>query len=163
MLQHEQSHGLDALDLAILRTLQANARVSNLELARAIQLSPPATHARVRRLEQQGYIRGYVALLDREKVGFELLCFVQINLQRHRRETVAQFRQAVQAMPEVLECHHLTGGFDYLLKVALRNRQHLEHFLLNVLTQAPGVDRLQTSLALSDVKQAAALPLGEEA
>lgn len=150
---------LDQTDRAALQALQSDGRLTNVELARRIDLSPPATHARLRRLERDGYIRQYTAILDREKAGFDLLCFIQISLQLHQYEQVEQFRQRVREMPEVLECHHITGEYDYLLKVALRNRQELERFVVDRLTPIPGVARIHTSLTLAEVKSTTALPL----
>ncbi len=159
MLNNSQALTLDQLDLAILRAVQADGRLSNVDLARRVHLSPPATHARRRRLERAGLIRGYAALVDRERAGYDLLCFIQVNLQVHQLDQVEKFRAAVRAMPEVLECHHITGEHDYLLKVALRNRQDLEQFVVNRLTPAPGVGRIHTSLVLTEVKATTALPL----
>ena len=150
---------LDTLDRAILKILQANGRMSNAELARRIHLSPPATFARVRRLDELGYIRGYAALLDAEKVGFDMLCFVQISLQLHQPEQVQAVRQAIQSLPEVLECYHVTGEYDFLLKVIIRNRKDLERFALERLTPIAGVARIQTILVLSEVKSSTVLPL----
>ena len=151
--------GLDELDLAILRELQTNGRISNVDLARRISLSPPAVHARMKRLEQQGYILEYSVSLDREKLGYDMLCFVNISLQMHQMEDILRFRQAIEAMPEVLECYHLTGEYDYLLKVAIHNRQDLERFLVRQLTPIPGIARIHTSLVLTEVKSTSALPL----
>lgn len=159
MVRDSQLNGLDRLDRAILQALQMDGRLSNVELARQVHLSPPATHARLKRLEQAGYLRGYAGIVDREKAGFDLLCFIQVNLQVHQLDQVEKFRAAVRAMPEVLECHHITGEHDYLLKVALRNRQDLEQFVVHRLTPAPGVGRILTSLVLSEVKATTALPL----
>lgn len=150
---------LDDTDKNALRALQADGRLSNVELARRIDLSPPATHARLRRLEAEGYITGYTALLDREKAGFDLLCIIQISLQMHQIEQVEAFRELVRQMPEVLECHHITGEYDYLLKVVLRNRKDLERFVVDRLTPVPGVARIHTSLVLTEVKSTTALPL----
>ena len=150
----------DECDLEILRTLQIDGRISNADLARRINLSPPATYARVRRLEEQGYIRRYVALLDLDMAGFDLLCFVHVSLQLHQLQQVDGFKQAICQMPEVLECHHVTGEYDYLLKVVLRNRKDLERFAVERLTPIPGVARIHTSLVLSVVKETTALPLG---
>ena len=147
------------MDVQVLRELQADGRISNVELARRVNLSPPATHARIKRLQQQGYIKAAVAILDREKLGFDLLCFIQISLQMHQLEQVERFRQAVRQMPEVLECYHLTGEYDYLLKVVIRNRQDLERFVVGNLTPLPGVARIHTSVVFSEVKSATALPI----
>ena len=150
---------LDELDRRLLGELQTDARIANAELARRLNLSPPAVHARVRRLEEQGYIRGYVALLDRERLGFDMLCFIQISLQLHQIEQVNHFRTTIQQIPEVLECHHVTGEYDYLLKIAVRNRQELERLVMEKLTPIPGVARIHTSLVFSEVKTSTALPV----
>ena len=98
-------------------------------------------------------------MLDRERLGFDMLCFIQISLQLHQIEQVNHFRTTIQQIPEVLECHHVTGEYDYLLKVAIRNRQDLERFVVHRLTPAPGVARIHTSLALSEIKNETALPV----
>ncbi len=159
MIQYSSGNDLDELDKAILQRLQADGHMSNVDLAAQINLSPPAVHARLKRLEGRGYIRQYVALLDREKVGYDMLCFIHVNLQLHQPEQVENFRQVIQQMPEVLECHHLTGEYDYLLKVVVHNRQDLERFVVKRLTPIPGIARIHTSLVLSEVKATTALPL----
>ena len=150
---------LDKVDKSLLRALQADGRLSNVELARKISLSPPAAHARLRRLEKDGYIRQYTAVVDREKAGYDLLCFIHISLQMHQVTQVEKFREATRKMPEVLECHHITGEYDYLLKVVLRNRKDLERFVVDKLTPIPGVARIHTSLVFTEVKSTMALPL----
>ncbi len=152
---------LDELDLRLLSELQMDARIANAELARRLNLSPPAVHARVKRLEEQGYIRGYAALLDRTQLGFDMLCFIQISLQLHQIEQVNHFRTTIQQIPEVLECHHVTGEYDYLLKIAVRNRQELERLVMEKLTPMPGVARIHTSLVFSEIKASTALPLSQ--
>ena len=156
----ENSHStLDNVDRAILHALQTDGRMSNVELAQRINLSPPATHARIKRLEQRGYIRQYVALLDQEKVGYDMLCFVHISLQLHQPDQVEGIREAIRGMPEVLECYHVTGEFDYLLKVVIKNRKDLERFVIDRLTSVPGVARIHTSLVLNQVKSTTELPV----
>ena len=150
---------LDEIDRQILILLQDDGRISNAELARRIDLSPPATYMRVKSLEEQSYIRRYVALLEPEKAGYDLMCFVQVTLQLHSLEQIQAFRQVIQGMAEVLECHHVTGEYDYLLKVVVRNRKELENFLLERLTPAPGVAHIHTSVVLSEVKYTTALPV----
>lgn len=150
---------LDNVDKFLLRTLQTDGRLSNVELARKVSLSPPAAHARLRRLEKDGYIRQYSAVVDREKAGYDLLCFIHISLQMHQVVQVEKFREATRKMPEVLECHHITGEYDYLLKVVLKNRKDLERFVVGKITPIPGVARIHTSLVLNEVKSTMALPL----
>ncbi|WP_163100328.1 Lrp/AsnC family transcriptional regulator [Peribacillus alkalitolerans] len=148
---------LDEVDLQILDTLQKDAQLSNAELARSVNLSPPATHARVKRLEIEGYIDRQVAILNQEKLGFDLLCFIFINTNIHQSDMLEVLEKALMEMPEVLECHLLTGEYDYLLKVANKDRKELENFIrkLNQL----GISRIQTSLALREIKYSTALPL----
>ena len=150
---------MDALDAELLARLQADGRMTNVELGRQLNLSPPAIHARLRRLEEEGYIRGYTAVLDRERLGFDMLCFVHITLQQHSTDLVERFRAAVREIPEVLECHHITGEYDYLLKAVVYNRKDLERLVVERITPIPGVARIHTSIALSEVKQTSALPL----
>lgn len=159
MIKDSLDKGLDELDRAILKELQTDGRISNVDLARRVNLSPPATHARIRRLEQERYIERYVAILDHERLGFDLLCFIQVSLQVHQFERGESFRSAIREMPEILECYYLTGEYDYLLKVVLRNRKDLERFVVERLTPLPGVARIQTSVAFSEIKSTTTLPI----
>ena len=150
---------LDPLDKKVLRALQADGRLSNVDLAQKVDLSAPATLVRLRRLEKDGYIRQYAAVVDREKAGYDLLCFVHISLQVHSLEQVEKFRRLIRQIPEVLECHHITGEYDYLLKVVLRNRKDLERFVVDRMTPITGISRIHTSLVFTEVKSTTALPL----
>jgi len=150
---------LDELDVAILRELQADGRISNVDLAQRINLSPPATHTRLKRLQEQGTIRQYVALVDQEQLGYDMTCFVNISLQLHQVEELEGFRAIINEMPQVLACYHVTGEFDYLLKVVVRDRRDLQRFVVEELTPIPGVARIYTSLVLSEVKSTTALPI----
>ncbi len=153
---------MDHIDRTLLEALQIDGRMSNAELARRVDLSSPGLHKRLRRLEDAGVIRGYVALVDREAVGYDMLCFVQVTLQRHEPDAVDNFRREVQMMAEVLECHHITGEYDYLLKVVVRNRKHLERFILETLTPVRGMDKIRTSLVLSEIKATTAVQVCQE-
>jgi DNA-binding Lrp family transcriptional regulator len=150
---------LDEIDKTILQLLQADGRVSNAEVARRVGLSAPATHARVKRLEDAGVVRQYSTLLDREAMGFDMVCFISVSLQLHQFEAIERFKELVQDMPEVLECHHITGEFDYLLKAVFRNRDELQEFVVNKLTPIPGMARLNTSLVLIEIKATQRLPI----
>ncbi len=154
----QYSDELDEQDVTILRELQAS-NISNVELARRVNLSAPATHARVKRLEQLGYIRSTHSLLDREKLGFDLLCFITVTLQMHKPADVQHFRACIATAPEVLECYHVAGDYDYILKVALRGRQDLQRFLMDVLTPIPAVARIHTRVVLDELKFSTELPL----
>ena len=158
-MQKTSDFELDELDLSILRCLQENGRLSNVDLANSINLSPPATYTRLKRLEKQGYIRDYVALLDWGKMGYDMICFINISLQMHQPGEVEKFRQRVSSLREVLECHHVTGEFDYLLKIAIKNRDDLDRFVMKQLTPIPGIARIYTSLALNEIKATTALPI----
>ena len=157
----QYSEALDEQDLLILRVLQQDSSISNVELARRVSLSPPATHARVRRLKELGFIRDTVALLDREKLGYDMLCFITVSLQMHKPEDVQRFHEMVMKMQEVLECFHVTGDSDYILKVAVRNRRHLQRFLMDKLTPNPCIARIHTRLVLNEIKATTVLPLDE--
>jgi len=159
--QSKSEIGLDKFDLAILGELQEDGRVSNAELARRVHLSPPAVHARLKRLEKSGFVLKYTAVLDREKVGYDMLCFVQLTLQRHQPEELREVAEKLRRMPEILECHHVTGEYDYLLKVAVRNRKDLHRFTVEQLTPIPGIARVHTSIALNELKCTTVLPLGD--
>ena len=151
---------LDDLDRRLLALLQRDGRTTSVELARRLGLSPPGLQRRMRRLEAAGVIRGYTALVDRAAVGLDLLCFVEVKLAHHRPDCVARFRDEVQAIPEVLECHYLTGESDYLIKIVVPNHKALETVLFEGLMRIDGVDRIHTSIVVNEVKASTALPLG---
>jgi Lrp/AsnC family transcriptional regulator, leucine-responsive regulatory protein len=150
---------LDEVDRELLNHLQENARITNAELARRVDLSPPGLQKRVRKLEKAGIIDQYVTILNPETVGYDMLCFVQITLVRHKSEFLQNFMQVLQDIPEVLEAYHITGEYDYLLKVVIRNRKHLEEFILETLSPLPGMDKVRTSLVLNKIKSTTAAPI----
>lgn len=152
---------LDRIDRKILRALQADGRLSNVELARRVNLSPTPCLERVRRLERVGYIRGYRADLAPDKLGAGLLVFVQVILDRTTPDVFEQFREAAAALPEVIECHMVAGGFDYLLKVRVRDMPAYRHFLGERLTALGGVAQTHTYVVMEEVKSDAPLPVPE--
>lgn len=152
---------LDKTDRQLLNEIQQDSRISNSELARRIKLSQPATHARLKRLETLGVVRQHVSLLDRDKLGLDLICFFQVRLEAHSEEALLRFEQQVKAFDEVLECHYLTGQFDYLLKAVFANRRALEQFERQRLTALSDVVQITTSIALSEIKMTTVLPLPE--
>jgi Lrp/AsnC family transcriptional regulator, leucine-responsive regulatory protein len=149
----------DQLDLAILEELQVNGRVSVADLARRIHLSQPAVHNRIKRLERKGVISRYVALLDRESAGYDLLCFIRVSIQPHTREQFACWQSGISQLPAVLECYHTAGSYDLLLKIALRSPRELDQFISEHLMTLPGVDRIETSLVLNELKSTTSLAL----
>ena len=152
---------LDRTDIAILRVLQAEGRISNVELSDRVHLSPPATLARVRRLEQEGYISGYAAMLNREKLGHDNLALIEIALELHQHERIAEVLDRLVAMPEVLECYHVTGEYDYMIKVSTVNNRALDRFIATRLIPLPGIARIHTSIVLKALKQTTQLDLPE--
>ncbi len=159
MKEYRSTARLDDIDLRILREVQEDSRISNSELARRINLSQPAAHARLKRLETLNVIRQHVSLLNRDQLGLDLVCFFQIRLQAHSEEATIRFEEAIRGLTAVLECHYLTGEFDYLLKAVFRNRQELEHFDRRILTPLPDVVQVMTSVVLSEIKATTVLPL----
>lgn len=150
---------LDDVDRQLLGYLQGEARLTSVELGRRLQLSSAGVQKRMRKLETRGVIDGYATLVNREAVGLDLLCFVQVNLTHHRPGRVERFPDRIRGMSEVLECHYLTGEVDYLLKVVVASHQQLERFLFDKLMKVAGVDRVRTSIVLKEVKASTALPL----
>jgi DNA-binding Lrp family transcriptional regulator len=128
-------------------------------LARQVNLSAPGLQKRLKKLEKKGVIGSYVTLVNRSALGLDLLCFAQVTLAHHQPECVVHFCDRVKNLPEVLECHHLSGEFDYLLKVVVANHQHLEKFLSEKITRIIGVDRIRTSIVLNEIKASTSLPL----
>lgn len=155
---------MDDTDRKILDLLQTDSRITNVELARRVGLAPATTLERVKKLEQRGLIRATVALVDAKQAGYGTTAFVSVILASHDAATVRAFRDAVQTLPQVLECYHITGELDYLLKVIARDIEAYEAFLLDELAQVPGFGRIRTSFVLSTVKHATQIPVwpGEE-
>jgi len=150
---------IDAIDWKILSLLQEDARITNLELSRAIGLSPSPCLARVRALEKAGYINRYVSLLDSLKVGLKVSVFINVALERQVEKALELFEASIEARPEVMECYLMTGESDYLLRVVVTDIQALEDFILNFLSKIPGVGNIKSSFALKQVKYKTALPL----
>ncbi len=150
---------MDNTDRKILEILQGTARVTNVQLAQAVALSPPAVLERVKKLEEKGVIQKYVTLLDATRVGRGTQAFVAISLELHERASIEGFTEAVGACPAILECYHLAGEEDYLLKVAVGDIAEYESFLHNTLTRMPGVRKIRTQFVLSTIKKATELSL----
>jgi Lrp/AsnC family leucine-responsive transcriptional regulator len=150
---------MDETDRRLLRLLQSDGRISNLELAERSHLSPSACSERVRRLRENGYIAGYTAVLDPTKVGRALLIFVEVVLDRTTGEMFEAFANAVRGAPDILECHMVAGGFDYLIKARVRDMAAYRAFLGDVLVQMPGVRETRTYAVLEEVKLTSVLPI----
>ena len=152
---------IDAIDWKILDLLQKDARITNLELSKAVGLSPSPCLTRVRALERRGYISQYVSLLDSIKVGLKVSVFINVALERQVEKALELFEQSIKERPEVMECYLMTGESDYLLRVVVADIQALEDFILNFLSKIPGVGNIKSSFALKQVKYKTALPLPE--
>ncbi|MGL4976349.1 MAG: Lrp/AsnC family transcriptional regulator [Bosea sp. (in: a-proteobacteria)] len=150
---------LDQRDRTILRTLQADGRMTNSDLAELVHLSPSACLRRVRQLEESGLIRGYVMLLDEKIAGFPGTAFVSVTLDQQGRTALEGFEQSVQRYPEILECHLLAGAHDYLLRIVYRDSADFERIHTDIITQLPGVTRVQSTLTLRTIKRSASLPV----
>jgi Lrp/AsnC family leucine-responsive transcriptional regulator len=151
---------MDATDIKILDRLQQDARISNVELARAANLSPSPCLARVRALETAGYIDRYVTILDPKKLGLTVSVLVQVTLEKQVESALEVFETAVRERPEVMECYLMTGDADYLLRVLVPDVPAFERFILDFLSRVPGVGNIKSSFALKQVKYQTALPLG---
>ena len=150
---------LDDTDRRLLKVLQVDGRITNAELAKRCHLSPAATFDRVKRLRERGFITGYAALLDPAKVDRALLIFVEVVLDRTTGEVFEDFAAAVRRAPEVLECHMVAGGFDYLIKARVRDMEAYRSFLGDILVKMPGVRETRTYAVLEEVKSTVQLPL----
>lgn len=150
---------LDIIDRAILSALQNQGRISNAELAELVNLSPSACHRRVQRLEKDGYIKQYVALLNARKIGLPTTVFVEIRLSAQADEVLDNFEKAVARIPDVLECHLMAGTADYILKVVAENTEDFARIHRQHLTRLPGVAQMQSSFALRTVFKTTALPV----
>jgi Lrp/AsnC family leucine-responsive transcriptional regulator len=150
---------LDTIDRRILSVLQRQGRISNAELAEKIALSPSACHRRVQRLEAEGVIRDYVALLDSRAVNRRSTVFVEITLQRQADEVMDAFEREVARIPDVLECHLMAGTADYLLKVVAEDTDDFARIHRQYLSRLPGVAQMHSSFALRTVCKTTALPI----
>ena len=150
---------LDPTDRRILTVLQGAGRMSNAELAERVNLSQSACHRRVHRLEAEGYIRDYVALLDPRRMGRPTTVFVEITLSGQTDDVLDAFEKAVKRIPDVLECHLMAGTADYLLKVVARDTEDFARIHRRFLARLPGVAQMHSSFALRIVRQTTALPV----
>lgn len=150
---------MDELDLKLLDTLQQNARISNVSLAKSINLSPAPCLRRIRDLETQGIIKGYKALLDADQLGWPVSVFIEIRLERQVTDDLQVFEKAIDEFPEVMECYLMTGTSDYLLRVVSKDLKSLQEFITERLASIPNIANIQSSIALKQVKYKTALPI----
>ncbi len=150
---------LDAIDCRIIATLQADGRLSNVQLAERVGLSPSPCLRRVKRLEREGYIESYRATLGRSRVGLGFTVFVGVKIEGHADERANELQDALVAMPEVVACHMVSGESDYLLEVVVPDLEHYQRFLLGKLLALPIIKDVRSNIALQSLKSAAPLPL----
>ncbi|MCL4801385.1 MAG: Lrp/AsnC family transcriptional regulator [Burkholderiales bacterium] len=152
---------LDRTDRRLLDLLQTDGRLSNVELAEKVALSPSPCLRRVRALEEAGVIRQYVALLDPAKVGLDLLAYVSVKLEKRGKMPIDAFTQAVRGWPEVVACYAMTGEMDYLLRVQVADLEHYSRFVMDALLKQPGVLDVRSNFVLERIKDTTALPLDQ--
>ena len=147
-----ETERLDRTDLLILDALQQNARITNKELAAQIHLSPSPTFERWKRLEREGYIKKYIAVLDAEKLNQGFVVFCSVKLRRLNRDIAAEFTRMIQDIPEVTECYNISGSYDYLLKIHAPNMKYYQEFILNVLGTIDSLGSLESTFVMDEVK-----------
>lgn len=144
---------LDHIDLQILRTLQDNARLTTKELAARVHLSTTPVFERLKRLEAQGYIKKYIAVLDAEKLNHGFLVFCRVKLRRLNKEIAEEFTGIIREIPEVTECYNISGSYDYLLKIHAPDMKYYQEFLLNVLETIESLGSMESTFVMDEVKQ----------
>ena len=154
-----RAHSLDKIDVRILRVLQKDGRISNLKLAEEVHLSPTAVLERVKRLTRDGFILGYEARLNPDKLGAGMMVFIEVVLDRTTHDAMASFKAAVQVRPEIQECHLVAGGFDYLIKTRVANMQAYRELVGSVIWALPGVRETRTYAVMEEVKCTSQLSL----
>jgi Lrp/AsnC family leucine-responsive transcriptional regulator len=150
---------LDRTDRRILNTLQHNGRIANVDLARTVNLTPTPCLERVKRLEKEGFITRYVALLDPVKANAALCAYIEVQLTSTTTEAISQFNQQMMDLDEVLECQMVAGGFDYLIKIRVADMQHYQRFLGEKLSAIKGISQTHTYVVIEDVKSQTALQI----
>ncbi len=153
---------LDQIDMAIITHLQKDAAISNAELAKKIDLSPSACLGRCKRLKQSGVIRQFAAIVDERKVGLDVITYVFVSLSPHNRVTTEAFLKSIRQIPNVMECHNISGIHDYLLKIISPSINDYRNFVIDTLIEVPGVGKVETSVVLSTEKLSYQLPLADK-
>jgi Lrp/AsnC family leucine-responsive transcriptional regulator len=150
---------LDEVDLQILNLLQGDGRITNADLAKAVNLSPPSVLQRVRTLEKLGLVRAYTAILDHERLGLKITALAMISLSLHQEQPIERFRKEIQTIPEVLECYHVSGEFDFLLKIVVKDIRAYEQLVREKLSRIKGIGQIKTSFVLATPKYTTRVPL----
>ncbi|MBC7398835.1 MAG: Lrp/AsnC family transcriptional regulator [Mucilaginibacter sp.] len=151
---------LDPTDTGILRLLQQDARLTHKEIGERLHKSITPIHARIKRLQEEGYIKRYAAILDPKKIGRGLIAYTQVQLKEHSQETLLGFNNEVIKLPEVMECYHMTGAFDFLLRIAIADMDEYYALLQSKLSKLPDVGVMQSFFVMSEAKNETAYALG---
>lgn len=150
---------LDEVDVQILSLLQADGRMTNAELAKRVGLSPPSVLQRVRQIENSGIIKGYVALLEPERLGLKLTALTEVTLSLHQEQPIERFRKSIQDIPEIVECYHVSGDFDFLLKILVKDIRAYEQLLREKILRIKGIQHIKSSFVFGIPKSTTKLPV----
>ncbi|KPM49088.1 Lrp/AsnC family transcriptional regulator [Jiulongibacter sediminis] len=150
---------LDVIDHKLLEILQANGKITNAQLSKDVGLSPAPTLERVKKLEQSGIIQSYHAQVNREKVGLGVLTYVQVTLKGHQKTIIEAFTNKINQVPEIIECHHVTGQCDFLLKVIAKDINHYQQLIMDTINEIEVVSSTQTMVILQTIKNSKVLPV----
>jgi Lrp/AsnC family leucine-responsive transcriptional regulator len=150
---------LDAIDHKLLDILQANGKITNAQLSKDVGLSPAPTLERVKKLEQSGIIQSYHAQVNREKVGLGVMTYVQVTLKGHQKSIIEAFTNKINKVPEIIECHHVTGQCDFLLKVIAKDINHYQQLIMDTINEIDVVASTQTMVILQTIKNSKVLPV----
>ncbi|MEZ4721525.1 MAG: Lrp/AsnC family transcriptional regulator [Flavobacteriales bacterium] len=153
---------MDQIDRKILRVLQENGRISNLDLSKEVELTPAPTLERVRKLERERVIEGYHAQVNLAKLGITIKALIQITLQRQQDVSIYKFIEAIMQIPEIVECHQVTGEFDYMLRVLTSDIEALDKLITNKISKIPEVGHIKSHIILSEIKKSRVVPMFSE-
>ena len=150
---------LDSIDIKILQQLQKNSRLTIKELGALVQLSPSPVFERMKRLEREGFIKKYVAVLDAEKIEHGFVAFCHLSMKQHSYENARRIMQAVQDIPEIVECYNISGDYDFMLKIYTKDMKQYQQFILKILGDMDCIGSLHSTFVLGEVKNSYQLPL----
>ncbi len=150
---------IDAIDKRIIQMLQKDGKMKIKELAHELNMTNTPVFDRIKRLERDGFIKGYSTIVDKEKLGYHLVAFCSVTLERHHKEYLNQFVTDVKSLQEVFECYHIAGMFDYLLKIYVKDMVDYQVFITQKLASLPNIGRVQSSFVMTEVKNENVLPL----
>ncbi len=156
------NNALDDTDFGILALLQKDSRITHKEIAARLNKSVTPIHVRIKRLQDEGYIKHYTAILDHKKIGLGLIAYTQVQIKQHSHEGLMAFQTEVVKLKEVMECSHMTGSFDFLLRIAIRDMEEYNDLVMNKLSKLPDVGMMQSFFVMSETKHETAYPLGNK-